>query len=168
MRNHSHGGGCGSLREAMRRGARESVAFARRRSGGVWLLPQCKRFPVGGESSTLKQGDKFFVGLWLLFVLSHSASRKRKIPVATIGRSLSGGVTGGIVPNIIFGRKGVSRQNWTFTDILLSSPVLCGQPSILNCIIQDRSCLKEATEEFNGEAKLFVLGAGPVRVDAAC
>ena len=33
MRNNSCGGGCGSLREAMRRGARESVAFARRRRG---------------------------------------------------------------------------------------------------------------------------------------
>ena len=33
----------------------------------------------------------------------------------------------GIVPYIFFGRKGVSRQNWTFADILLSSPVLCGQ-----------------------------------------
>jgi len=33
MRNNSRGGGCGSQREAMRRGARESVAFARRRSG---------------------------------------------------------------------------------------------------------------------------------------
>jgi hypothetical protein len=63
----------------------------------------------------------------LLFVLSHAASRKRKIPVATIGRSLSGGVTGGIVPNIIFGRNEVTRQNRTFADILLSSPVLCGQ-----------------------------------------
>ena len=33
MRNNSCCGGCGSLREAMRRGARESVALVRRRSG---------------------------------------------------------------------------------------------------------------------------------------
>ena len=31
-----------------------------------------------------------------------------KMPAETIGRRLSGGVTGGIVPNIIFGRKGVA------------------------------------------------------------
>ena len=59
--------------------------------GWVWLLPQRKR--VGGESPTLKKSNKFFVGLWLLCVWSHAASQKGKIPVATIGRSLSGGVT---------------------------------------------------------------------------
>ena len=35
MRNNSCGGGCGSLREAMRRGARESTFFPRRRRGGL-------------------------------------------------------------------------------------------------------------------------------------
>ena len=61
-----------------------------------------------------------------------------------------------------------SRGRRCGVDVLLSSPVLCGLPSILNCIIQDRSRLKEATEEFNGEAKLFVSGGCPVRVAAAC
>ena len=33
---------------------------------------------------------------------------------------------------------------------------------------QDRSSLVEATDESKGEAKMFVMGAGPVRVAAAC
>ena len=49
-----------------------------------------------------------------------------------------------------------SRGRRGSVDVLLSSPVLCGISSILNCIIQDRSCLEEAAEEFNGEAKMFV------------
>jgi len=109
MRNNSCGGGAGtSSCEAMRRGVRASVGFARRRNGAVRLLPQRKR--VGGESPTLKKSNKFFVGLWLLFVWSHVASQKRKIPVATIGRSLSGGVTGGMIPNILPWCKGANWQ----------------------------------------------------------
>lgn len=65
---------------------------------------------VGGESPTLKKSNKFFVGLWLLFVWSHVASQKRKIPVATIGRSLSGGVTSGMIPNILPWCKGANWQ----------------------------------------------------------
>ena len=61
-----------------------------------------------------------------------------------------------------------SRGRRCSVDVLLSSPVLCGPPPILTCIIQDRSCLKEAAEEFNGEAKMFVLCEGTVRVDAPC
>ena len=37
-----------------------------------------------------------------------------------------------------------------------------------NFHIQDRSCLKEAAEEFNREGKVFVSGERPVRVAAAC
>ena len=66
---------------------------------------------VSGKSPTLKQGDKFFIGLWLFCVRPHAASRKRKIPVATIGRSLSGGVTGGIISNILPLYKGVNWHN---------------------------------------------------------
>jgi len=39
-----------------------------------------------------------------------------------------------------------SRGRRGSIDVLLSSPVLCGLPSILNLIIQDRSCLNEAKE----------------------
>ena len=39
-----------------------------------------------------------------------------------------------------------SRGRRGRVDVLLSSPVLCGLSSILNLIIQDRSCLEEAIE----------------------
>ena len=61
-----------------------------------------------------------------------------------------------------------SRGRRGSIDVLPSSPVLCGLLSILNCIIQDRSCLEEAAEELAGEAKMFVSGECPVRVAAAC
>ena len=44
----------------------------------------------------------------------------------------------------------------------------CSDKRGLTATIQDRSCLKEAAEEFNGEAKMFVLCEGTVRVDATC
>ena len=88
-------------------------------------MPHRKRFPVVGSSHAAKDERRrgFEQVATTLFPLGFGADdfhavgaerkngeccRVDKIPVATIGRSLSGGVTGGIVPNIIFGRKGVA------------------------------------------------------------
>ena len=116
------------MREAMRRGARASTFFARRRRGGVRLLPHRKRFPVVGSSHAAKDErcSGFEQGATPFFPLGFGADdfhavgaerkngeccRVDKIPVATIGRSLSGGVTGGIISNILPLYKGVNWHN---------------------------------------------------------
>ncbi len=57
-----------------------------------------KCYWIGNKPSTLKQGNKIDIAFRRFGICFHHDSNKKKIPVATIGRSLSGGVTGGIVP----------------------------------------------------------------------
>ena len=57
MRNNYCGGGCAGLREVMRRGARESVAFARRRRGGLgWLHLGVENLDEFGRSEDVRWG----------------------------------------------------------------------------------------------------------------
>jgi hypothetical protein len=49
---------------------------------------------ISHKTSAFEQSREVGVGLWHLGVRFHHVSSKKKIPVATIGRSLSGGVTG--------------------------------------------------------------------------
>ena len=58
------------------------------------------------DSTTFDQSREIRVGLRRFSVRLHCVSPKKKIPVATIGLSLSGGVTGCIVPNFYAWRKG--------------------------------------------------------------
>ena len=48
---------------------------------------------ISHKTSAFEQSREVGVGLWHLGVWFHHVSSKKKIPVATIGRSLSGGVT---------------------------------------------------------------------------
>ena len=54
----------------------------------------------------MKQSGEVGIGLRNLGVWLHRISYKKKIPVATIGRSLSGGVTGASVSNRADGSNG--------------------------------------------------------------
>ena len=65
---------------------------------------------IGNEPSTLKQSNKINIALRRFDVCFHHDPHKKKIPVATIGRSLSGGVTGDIVPNYSPGCNGASEE----------------------------------------------------------
>ena len=57
MRNNSCSGGCGRMREAMRCSARESVAFARRRRGGLgWLHLGVENLDEFGRSEDVRWG----------------------------------------------------------------------------------------------------------------
>ncbi len=58
------------------------------------------------EASVLKQNGEVGIGLRNLGVRLHHISCKKKIPVATIGRSLSGGVTDASVSNRADRRNG--------------------------------------------------------------
>ena len=101
---------------AMKAGTDGGMAAGRRvrRCG---LLPQCKGFPIGWGTHAAKNERRRCLEQVAATVLpfrfrsndAHAVCAERKnceIPVATIGRSLSGGVTGCIVPNLSARRKG--------------------------------------------------------------
>jgi hypothetical protein len=69
-----------------------------------------KCYWIGNEPSTLKQGNKIDIAFRRFDIRFHHDSDKKKIPVATIGRSLSGGVTGHIVANFRLPRNGASLE----------------------------------------------------------
>ena len=86
-------------------------------SNGIEYFDQVGLF--GDKPARNKQFCQFFVGLWHLVesrVLLHITPPYNKMPAETIGRSLSGGVTGGIIPNILPWRKGERSGVYPFFD----------------------------------------------------
>ncbi len=120
-------------------------AYRRDHNQAVWRLPAQPRTRRAGRKQNVKlKIEKSTFYMFSCLLLSFVAYRQFSILATKSRRGRRCGV-----------------------DVLLSSPVLCGLSSILNCIIQDRSCLEEAAEELTGEAKMFVPGECPVRVVAA-